>query len=70
MNVDAAINANTPVVGICAFIWNSHEEAKTTFSQKIIGFFLSKIAKAKALDLSLTWAKNVGLNLYFVSQMH
>ncbi|PON66311.1 Ribonuclease H-like domain containing protein [Trema orientale] len=63
MNVDVAINAKSCSVGVGAIIRNTKGEVIATLAKKVTGTLSAKTAEAKALVISLLWARDVGLNL-------
>ncbi|PON79890.1 Ribonuclease H-like domain containing protein [Trema orientale] len=63
MNVDTALNEQTRAVGIGAIIGNDKGEVMATLAKKLDGFLSPKYAGAKAIGISLLWARDIGFNL-------
>ena len=60
---DVAINVQTSTIGMGAIICNAKEKVMAVLAKKVQGYFTPRIAETKAIGVSLTWIKDVGLNL-------
>lgn len=66
MNLDAALDRNANEMSVATIIHNSKGEVMDVAPQPLLSTFLPRETEAKALNLSLLWARDIGLIRYSI----